>query len=447
MAITILRGGKRYSLVPGMDRGTSLNMGDESSAIFPNVEFEVADNAEEINLVGKTVCVNFMTEYDTEYPVFSYGDDHVVMRFDKTTHKISECDDEMLKVLCNHEALGEFLTRCIFEINKFVYVVYTSEFSFRSYYGWGMNFMLAKNTIKLINDGTISQVEALIKNLGKEFFMNNIAKEDFVLNNAKKLHRVVELPKQVIEFLKDKEFSSMLSTFRLIAADDPNEAIALVDCYNRHKKLQNLKKGLQEYNAFVGLVLEAKKKNPKITLHRLIPYLTAQRVYFHWPVEDKLEIPYDEARLYRDYINLGATELYPACLQAAHNILVRNSSITKDETLCNKFAQVVAPWKDYEWTNDGYSIIAPTKAQDFVDEGEALHHCLATYVELVANGSEKVMFLREETNPNTSLVTFAFDDNFNIVESKTAFNMDVEEPKIIKVLNDWKKKMREKFHK
>ena len=57
------------------------------------------------------------------------------------------------------------------------------------------------------------------------------------------------------------------------------------------------------------------------------------------------------------------------------------------------------------------------------------------------------MFLREETNPNTSLVTFAFDDNFNIVESKTAFNMDVEEPKIIKVLNDWKKKMREKFHK
>ena len=57
------------------------------------------------------------------------------------------------------------------------------------------------------------------------------------------------------------------------------------------------------------------------------------------------------------------------------------------------------------------------------------------------------MFLREETNPNTSLVTFAFDDNFNIVESKTAFNMDVEEPEIIKVLNDWKKKMREKFHK
>jgi hypothetical protein len=218
-----------------------------------------------------------------------------------------------------------------------------------------------------------------------------------------------------------------------------------VEFYEKYKKIQGIKRGIQDFESFVKYILEIKQKNSKITLHRLLPYLAAQRMYFCYPVEDKVEIPYDEARLYRDYMNLKAKDLYPPCLAAAHNIAVRNNDITSDKEVCGKFAKVVAAWKDYEWTNSGYSIIAPVKAQDFVDEGEALHHCLATYVELVVTGDDKVMFLRNEATPKESFVTFAFDNDFNIVEAKTEFNADVEDPDVLKVLAAWKTKMRSKY--
>jgi len=444
MNIVIRKGEKQYSLIPGKAASSrsTFNMGDEKEIICESAEYMVEETSDAIKLLSRDVKCVFEEEYGMEYPVFSYGTTNLVLAFDKSSQHIDGEYESIIEQLCYVEEFGEFLNRVAYHINKYMYVIYCTEMKCHSYYGWSMNRHTALNTIKFINDGVFGQLESLIKNLGLEFFTSNISREDFTLNNAKKLHRVVELPKQAIDFLKDKEFADLLSQFRILAADDPNEVITLVDWYNKYKKYQNLKKGLQEFKSYVNLLVDIKKKDDRITLNRLIPYLAAQRFYYCWPVEDKFELPYSEARLYRDYQNLGGGETYPSCLEAAHNILERNKSITNNKELCDKFAEVVKPLKALEWVHDGYTIVAPVKAQDFVDEGEALHHCLATYVELVANGSEKVMFLRDEKTPEQSLVTFAFDDNFNIVEAKEAYNVDVEEPKILKVLQDWKKKQR-----
>ena len=444
MNIVVVKDNKQYSLIPGKssDRRKTYSVGEGKEILCKAAEYVVEENSDSVKLFAKDIKCVFEEEYGLEYPVFSYDGTNLVLVYNKADKTIVGEYEENIEELCYIEAFGEFLNRVIFDINKYMYAVYCSEMHWHSYYGWSMPKKMALNTIKFINEGTFPQLESLIKNLGLEFFTSNIGREDFTLNNAKKLHRVVELPKQAIEFLKDKEFAELLSDFRILAADDPNEVITLVEWYDKYKKYQNIKKGLQDFKSFVGLLVEIKQKNDKISLNRLLPYLASQRLYFCWPVEDKFELPYSEAREYRDYLNLGGTELYPSCLEAAHNIATRNKNIANNKELCDKFAEVVKPLKALEWVHDGYAIVAPVQAQDFVDEGEALHHCLATYVELVANGSEKVMFLRNETTPQESLVTFAFDDDFNIVEAKEAFNMDVEEPKILKVLQDWKKKQR-----
>lgn len=444
MNIVVKKGDKQYSLIPGKNASNRnvFSIGDEKEIICEAAEYVVEETPTAVKLLSKDIKCVFEEEYGLEYPVFSYNGTNLVLAFDKASQRIDGEYESKIEQLCYVEEFGEFLNRVIFYINKYMYSVYCTEMKYHSYYGWSISKHTARNTIKFINEGVFSQLESLIKNLGLEFFTNNICREDFTLNNAKKLHRVVELPKQAIDFLKDKEFAELLSQFRLLAVDDPNEVIALVEWYDKYKKYQNLKKGLQEFKGYVNLLVEIKKNNEKVTLNRLLPYLAAQRFYYCWPVEDKFELPYSEARLYRDYQNLGGGDMYPSCLEAAHNILQRNKSIANNKELCDKFAEVVKPLKALEWVHDGYAIVAPVKAQDFVDEGEALHHCLATYVELVANGSEKVMFLRNEKTPNESLVTFAFDDNFNIVEAKEVFNADVEEPKILQVLQDWKKKQR-----
>lgn len=444
MNIMVGKGDKHYSLIPGKtaDRRKTFSVKEGNEVLCTAAEYIVEETSEDIKLYSRDIRCTFEEEFGVEYPVFAYAGTNLVLSYNKTDKIIVGEYEENIEELVYVEQFGEFINRVIFNTNKYMYAIYCSELHWHAYYGWSMPKRIALNTIKFINEGVFSQLESLIKNLGLEFFTSNIGREDFTLNNAKKLHRVVELPKQAIEFLKDKEFADLLSYFRILAADDPNEAIALVEWYEKYKKYQNVKKGLQEFKGFVGLLVEIKQKNDKVTLNRLLPYLAAQRLYFCWPVEDKFELPYSEAREYRDYLNLGGGELYPSCLEAAHNIATRNKNIANNKELCDKFAEVVKPLKALEWVHDGYAIVAPVQAQDFVDEGEALHHCLATYVELVANGSEKVMFLRNEATPQESLVTFAFDDNFDIVEAKEAFNMDVEDAKILKVLQDWKKKQR-----
>lgn len=444
MNIVVRKGDKLYSLIPGKSGNSRniFNFKEGEELICEAAEHVVIETDESVVLKAMDVKCVFEEEYGVEYPVFSYCGEKDILIFDKAKKSINGEYKDIIDGLCCVEQFGEFLNRSIFHINKYMYAIYSCELKWNSYYGWSISKNTAINTIEFINDGVFSQLESLVKNLGLEFFTSNIGRADFTLNNAKKLHRVVELPKQAIEFLKDKEYADMLSDFRILAADDPNEVIALVEWYERYKKYQAVKKGLQDFKSFVGMLVNIKKANDKITLNRLLPYLAAQRFYFAWPVEDKFELPYSEVRLYRDYLNLGATELYPSCLEAAHNIAARNNNITKNEALCKRFAEVVKPLKALEWVHDGYAIVAPVEAKDFVAEGEALHHCLATYVELVANGTEKVMFLRSEKTPNESLVTFAFDDDFNIVEAKEIYNNDVENPDIIKVLQDWKKKQR-----
>lgn len=442
--VAIKKDGIVYSLVPG-DTRKCLEMGENDKAIFPNAEFRVEETADSVILYGKTISVFFEDEYGTKYPVFEDLGENIVFYFDKSAKNVTGNFD-IIESICDVKEFAEFIVRCISNINKYVYVVYLTKFNCKSYWGsWSMDKHMAINTMNMFNEGTINQIESLIKNVGIDFFMHEISNEDFKLNNVRKLNQAVEVPKRALDFLKENGFSEMLSTFRMLAVDDPNEVIALVEFYEKYKKIQGIKRGIQEFESFVKYILEVKQKNSKITLHRLLPYLAAQRMYFHWPVEDKVEIPYEEARLYRDYLNLKPTDLYPPCLIAAHNIAARNNDITSNKEICDKFANIVAAWKDYEWTHDGYTIIAPTKAQDFVDEGEALHHCLATYVELVVNGGDKVLFLRNETTPNESFVTFAFDDDFNVIEAKTEFNADIEEPAVLKVLADWKKKMRDKY--
>lgn len=452
MAIQIKYKGNIYNTIIGGSRNArnavSLNMSDsETAQNFANASFSIFESDEVISYMGKTIRVEMSEEYGVIYPIITELGETPYFQYDKATGTITNIDKGNIEKVCNFESFGEWLAKVVYHQNKYMFNVYCNQMETGGWYGYGLNTQTVFNTLTFINDGVFGQLENMIKNLGIEFFNKNISREDFTLNNAKKLHRVIELPKQVLEFLKDKEFASLLSDFKLIAADNPNEAIYVVEWYQRYKKMQNLKKGTQYFDSFIRELAKLKEKY-KIDIFKLLPYLAAQRFYFEEIPEDKFELPYEELRLYRDYMNLGnVVDKFPSCLQAAHNIGVRNNKIVSNTELCAKFAEVVAPWKEWEWVHDGFAIVAPVTAQDFVSEGENLHHCLATYVELVANGSEKVMFVRNEATPNESLITFAFDDDFKAVEIKEAFNVDVEDPKVIALLQDWRIKQKERIKK
>ena len=59
----------------------------------------------------------------------------------------------------------------------------------------------------------------------------------------------------------------------------------------------------------------------------------------------------------------------------------------------------------------GLILIVPANSADIKKEGEALHHCVGTYIEKVAKGETAIFFIREEKNPDKPYYTLEWRDN------------------------------------
>lgn len=81
--------------------------------------------------------------------------------------------------------------------------------------------------------------------------------------------------------------------------------------------------------------------------------------------------------------------------------------------------------KRYGFTADGITIRVPEKMEELIDEGNAMHNCVGTYVKRVASGSTIVVFIRAEaTNERLGTMEIAADGT-HIVQARAAFNANL----------------------
>ena len=127
---------------------------------------------------------------------------------------------------------------------------------------------------------------------------------------------------------------------------------------------------------------------------------------------------------YRDYLNMRMTlpsevkRNFPLNLSEDkvdhwHDKIIpiynRNKILQQEKELAEKqkkYEETV--YKDavkYEYSNNDYSIIAAKKLTDLLLEGNALHHCVGSYVDSVYNGKEYILFLRKNSELETSYFT------------------------------------------
>jgi hypothetical protein len=52
-----------------------------------------------------------------------------------------------------------------------------------------------------------------------------------------------------------------------------------------------------------------------------------------------------------------------------------------------------------------YMVVCPTTAQDLIDEGRNMHHCVGGYTHHIINGSEYIVFIRRKDNPTQCYLT------------------------------------------
>ena len=123
---------------------------------------------------------------------------------------------------------------------------------------------------------------------------------------------------------------------------------------------------------------------------------------------------------YRDYLRMCADQkydlgnsfvLFPRDLQRSHDRISQRIKARLDAERRKKFMEVyhrIASHLDFE--KDGLKIIYPQVPEDIEAEGNALHHCVGSYVSRMAEKQTMILFLRHAEAPKKSFFTIEVCD-------------------------------------
>jgi hypothetical protein len=78
--------------------------------------------------------------------------------------------------------------------------------------------------------------------------------------------------------------------------------------------------------------------------------------------------------------------------------------------------------KAWEFSYGNHTIIVPKTAQDIIDEGARMHHCVGSYVNCVLDNSTYIVFVRHKDTPDNCYITCQVHTNGNIGQYFLAYD-------------------------
>jgi hypothetical protein len=101
------------------------------------------------------------------------------------------------------------------------------------------------------------------------------------------------------------------------------------------------------------------------------------------------------------FIGFNKVEKYPKYLRVRHDIVAKNYKDWADDTDENEFKRCVE--RGYEYSYGGYHMVVAKSSNDVKAEGATLHHCVASYISRILDGTTQIVFMRKVKDE--SLVT------------------------------------------
>ncbi|MEG0133516.1 MAG: PcfJ domain-containing protein [Clostridium sp.] len=152
---------------------------------------------------------------------------------------------------------------------------------------------------------------------------------------------------------------------------------------------------------------------------------------------------------YRDYIenceklNYDLNNefiLFPKDLIKAHNklsdLVVEQKNKTYDKAIKKMYTKLT---KMYGWEWKDYKVMAPSSSMRIVHEGQALHHCVGTYLDRIKDKKTVVLFLRKKSDLENSFYTIEVKDG-EVIQCRGMHNKSYnEDPEVKKVIEKFKR--------
>ena len=202
------------------------------------------------------------------------------------------------------------------------------------------------------------------------------------------------------------------------------------------------------YEAFGCNIQLLREKRNKISFHRFFKYFDKEiEKYMDGKSKDKLkrkeliELKRNMARDWLDYLdwcrelkyNLDNMFIYmPNNFKQVHDRVAKEYKDLKDrkaaaekkrrdKLVAKKMQKLKKDMEEIFSKNvgvdalnikgNGLILIVPANSAAIKEEGEALHHCVGTYIERVAKGETAIFFIRRESEPDKPYYTLEWRDN------------------------------------
>lgn len=156
----------------------------------------------------------------------------------------------------------------------------------------------------------------------------------------------------------------------------------------------------------------------------------------NWYLYDMLNMYFSvyKDRKIKDFIGDIEYSIKENSIKAFHDTLAETYNAIKRELEEEEYAKVLKTYAYKSYVGKNFSIIAPPTLIAIVQEGEALKHCVSSYINRVLRKETFIFFLRANDNLDKPLVTIEVRDN-EILQASGMYNRrlksDSEEMKTI----------------
>lgn len=140
---------------------------------------------------------------------------------------------------------------------------------------------------------------------------------------------------------------------------------------------------------------------------------------------------YDTYCTYGDYLRMNfqmygkIKEKYPKYLKTQHDIIAKKYNLWTKYKDDLALLEISDTYKALEFNDNIYSIITPKTSADIVSEGVNNSNCVASYIRRIVSRESMVLFLRDNKDIDSSLVTVEVKDN-KILQAKGYNNSKIK---------------------
>jgi hypothetical protein len=190
-------------------------------------------------------------------------------------------------------------------------------------------------------------------------------------------------------------------------------ALHFVDAFKRtgieqYTSAANKYSYIDEMNGFFKLLNEPYGLNPRCLINYVFTDAFSQGI---------TRIDTEFWKTYHEYMDIQIKafgeirDKYPKYLMIAHNIMTTNVNLLEQVPSSEGFTELTAEVQGLAHNDKVYSVVIPSSAEQIVQDGISLGHCLGANTKLTASGGLNVLFLRNSNAKDVPLVTLRFDNN------------------------------------